>query len=73
MTRRISVSIAPDGTITAEVTGAPGPACLSSYETIGRLVPGASVVDSKLTPEYYLTATEQAEVRNYATDTERPS
>ncbi|WP_398434164.1 DUF2997 domain-containing protein [Sinomonas atrocyanea] len=73
MSRRITVSIGQDGTISAEVSGAPGPACLSSYDTIGRLVPGATAVDSKLTHEYHATSTESAAVQNRTIENERLS
>ncbi|WP_433876234.1 DUF2997 domain-containing protein [Sinomonas atrocyanea] len=73
MSRRITVSIGPDGTISAEVSGASGPACLSSYDTIGKLIPGATVVDSKLTDEYHATSTDSAAVQNRTTENERLS
>lgn len=57
MTRRIVVTVASDGTITAQSTGQPGPACLDDVGLIEQLCPHARTVDSRLTDEYYTTAT----------------
>ncbi|KAB1661447.1 DUF2997 domain-containing protein [Pseudoclavibacter sp. CFCC 13796] len=51
MSRRLSISIAPDGSINADVSGAPGPACLESLATL-RQVLNADIADSKPTPEF---------------------
>jgi hypothetical protein len=56
MARRITVKIEPNGDITAEASGAPGSACLSSLQKMQELLPGAKIVDSKLTPEFYQAA-----------------
>ncbi|WP_077490421.1 DUF2997 domain-containing protein [Sinomonas mesophila] len=71
MTRRITVNVGPDGVITAGVSGAPGPSCLSSYETINQLVPGTTVVDSRLTDEYHVQMSESATVQNQIVDHKR--
>lgn len=51
MTRKLTISILPDGTITADASGTPGPDCLSAIEQL-RYMLGAEVSDSKPTPEF---------------------
>ncbi|RII42242.1 DUF2997 domain-containing protein [Galactobacter valiniphilus] len=53
MTRRLSVSIRPDGTIAAEASGTPGPDCLEALEQLKALL-HAEVEASKPTPEFAL-------------------
>ena len=57
MTKRITVTIQPDGTIVAEASGQPGPACMDDLATIQAMCKGATVADSRLTPEYFSTST----------------
>jgi Protein of unknown function (DUF2997) len=52
MTRRLMVSILPDGTISAEASGTPGPSCLDGITEIEQIC-AAVAVDSTLTPEYH--------------------
>lgn len=51
MTRRLTISILPDGTITAEASGTPGPACLSAIDQLRQLL-DAEVSDSRPTSEF---------------------
>lgn len=51
MTRKLTISILPDGTISAEASGTPGVDCLSAIEQLRQLL-GAEVTDSKPTPEF---------------------
>lgn len=51
MTRRLTISIREDGTIIAEASGTPGPACLDSIEPLQKILQ-AEVVDSKPTPDF---------------------
>lgn len=51
MTRKLAISILPDGTITAEASGTPGPDCLSAIDQL-RLLVNAEVSDSRPTPEF---------------------
>lgn len=51
MTRKLAISILSDGTITAEVSGTPGPDCLTALDQL-RLLLEAEVSDSKPTPEF---------------------
>lgn len=51
MTRRLTISILPGGTITAEASGTPGPDCLSAIDQL-RYMLNADVSDSKPTPEF---------------------
>lgn len=60
MTKRITVTVNPHGMITVTASGQPGPKCLDEMATIQTLVQGATVVDSRLTPEFHQTATETA-------------
>lgn len=55
MRRLITVTVGVDGSITAESSGEPGPDCLDDYDTILRLLDGATVIDSRLTPAYFAT------------------
>ncbi len=64
MPRRLDISIRPDGTISAEASGTPGPDCLDALEQLRALL-HAEVSDSKPTPEFSQSA---ASVR--ITDTE---
>jgi hypothetical protein len=58
MTKRITISISPDGVIAASVEGYKGPECLNELATVQALLPGATVADSKLTSEYFTDATQ---------------
>ena len=51
MTRRLAISILPDGTINAEASGTPGPDCLSAIDQLRHLL-SAEVSDSSPTPEF---------------------
>lgn len=51
MTRKLSISILPDGTIVAEASGTPGPDCLSAIDQL-RFLLNSEVSDSKPTPEF---------------------
>lgn len=51
-TRRIRVTISPDGTMVGVAEGVPGPDCLDESPRIEELC-GGVVVDSRLTPEYH--------------------
>lgn len=51
MSRRLNISIKADGTITAEVSGAPGVACLDSIDPL-RSILNAEIAESKPTPEF---------------------
>lgn len=51
MTRKLTISILPDGTISAEASGTPGPDCLSAIDQLRHLL-NAEVFDSKPTPEF---------------------
>ncbi|MDR2256290.1 MAG: DUF2997 domain-containing protein [Arthrobacter sp.] len=64
MSRRLSVSIRPDGTIAAEASGTPGPDCLAALEQLKALL-NAEVEASKPTPEFAMLA-EAAEVADEA-------
>lgn len=58
MTKRITVTVNPNGMITVTASGQPGPKCLDEMATINSLIPGAITVDSRLTPEFHQSATE---------------
>ena len=60
MSKRIIVNVSANGTISAESTGVPGPACLDDMQAIMELIDHARVVGSSLTPEYYTQATTSA-------------
>ncbi|PPF53360.1 hypothetical protein C5B94_09930 [Clavibacter michiganensis] len=63
MAKRIIVTLALDGTITAESTGVPGPACMDDATLIQDLLPHATIVESNLTPGYYqMTQTDYIDV-----------
>lgn len=53
--KRIIVTLAADGSISAESTGVPGPACIDDVSLIESLVPHSTIVDSRLTPEYFIS------------------
>jgi hypothetical protein len=55
MTRRLAISIRPDGTISAEASGTPGPDCLGAIEQLRHLL-SADVSGSKPTPEFTASA-----------------
>ena len=62
MTKRITVTIASDGSITAEVGGQQGPRCLDDTGTVAALCDFAVITESRLTSEYSraaLNTTEQ--------------
>lgn len=54
MPRRLSVSIRPDGSITAEASGTPGPDCLDALDQL-RAILHAEVEGSKPTPEFSMS------------------
>ncbi|RJT97359.1 DUF2997 domain-containing protein [Arthrobacter frigidicola] len=58
MTKRITISIGSDGAITASVEGYKGPGCIDELSTVQALLPGASITDSRLTPEYFIDASQ---------------
>lgn len=51
MPRRLDISVRPDGTITAEASGTPGPDCLDSLDQL-RAILNADIAESKPTPEF---------------------
>jgi hypothetical protein len=51
--KQIVVTLSLDGSITAESAGVRGPQCLDDLVLIEGLVQNATVVDSKLTPNYF--------------------
>ncbi|GAB3547435.1 hypothetical protein GCM10027404_09520 [Arthrobacter tumbae] len=53
MSKRIRVTVSPDGQISATIEGHEGPSCMDELGTVSALFPGATIVDSRLTPEYY--------------------
>jgi hypothetical protein len=55
VTRRIEIRILADGTIAAEVSGAPGASCLDSLPTLTSIL-DAEIDDSKPTPEFSRSA-----------------
>lgn len=55
MTRKLAITILPDGTINAEASGTPGPDCLSAIDQL-RLLLNAEVSDSRPTPEFIAPA-----------------
>lgn len=52
MTRRLRISIQPDGTIVAETQGVSGPDCLDELERI-RVFTGGTIESSKLTNDFF--------------------
>lgn len=66
MTKRITISISPDGVIAASVEGYKGPGCVNELATVQALLPGATVADSRLTPEYF------ADTPQYLADSTQP-
>jgi hypothetical protein len=70
MTKRITIRIAADGSMSAESGGRQGPKCIDDAELIAALCDFATIVDSRLTPEYELPALVSAEedVRHYDRD-----
>ena len=70
MTKRITIRIAADGSIAAESSGRQGPKCLDDAELVSALCDFATVVDSRLTPEYELPvlASNEEDVRAYGRD-----
>lgn len=55
MTRRLAISILPDGTINAEASGTPGPECLSAIDQLRHML-SAEVSDSRPSPEFAASA-----------------
>ena len=53
MNKRIEITVAPDGSITAEGSAGPGEACLRELDTVRALLPWATVTGSRLTPAYF--------------------
>jgi hypothetical protein len=56
VTKRITVTIQRDGSISAESSGRAGAACLDDMAMIEALCDSAFVVGSNLTPEYFSTS-----------------
>ena len=56
MTKRITVTIQSDGSISAESSGQAGAACLDDLAVIEALCDSGIVVGSNLTPEYFAEA-----------------
>lgn len=55
MTRRLNISIRPDGSIAAEASGTPGPDCLGAIPPLEAMLQ-AQVIDSRPTPEFDKTS-----------------
>lgn len=55
MPRRLSISVHPDGSITAEASGTPGPDCLDALDQL-RAILHADIEGSKPTPEFSMSA-----------------
>jgi len=53
MSKRITVSVRPDGSIVAESSGHGGPECLDDLAIITAMCDSAVILDSKLTTEYF--------------------
>ena len=51
--KRIIITLAADGSMSAESAGVTGPACLDDVALIQALVPHGTILDSKLTSDYY--------------------
>jgi hypothetical protein len=56
VTRRIAITVSPNGSIVAEAFGVSGEACLGELETITSLLPWATIVDSRVTAGYFGSA-----------------
>lgn len=67
MSKRITVRIGPDGTISAKIEGHSGPSCVDELSTVQGLLPGATVTDSRLTDEYYLQSPQYLPQQEQAT------
>ena len=68
MTRYV-VEVSPDGQVRVTTHDVHGPACLESMDTIKKMTPGAEVLDSALTSDYYATNTSvdiQSEIEDHA-------
>ena len=53
MSKRITVTVRPDGSIVAESSGHDGPACIEDLAVITTMCDSAVILDSKLTTEYF--------------------
>lgn len=51
MNRRIAVTVRPDGSISAEISGTPGPECMDAIPQLIAMS-GANITDSRPTPEF---------------------
>ncbi len=51
MTRKLTISILPDGTISAEASGTPGPDCLNAINQLRHML-NAEISESRPTPEF---------------------
>lgn len=51
--KRIVITLAADGSMSAESAGVTGPACLDDVALIQALVPHGTILDSKLTSAYF--------------------
>lgn len=54
MSRRIAVTVRPDGSISAEISGTPGPECMDAIPQL-LAMSGANITDSRPTPEFSQT------------------
>ena len=55
MAKRFVVTLSADGMINVETSNVQGEACLEDIETMQKLVPGAQIIDSRLTDDYFAT------------------
>lgn len=51
--KQIIITLAADGSMSAESAGVTGPACLDDVALIQALVPHGTIIDSKLTSAYF--------------------
>jgi hypothetical protein len=58
--KQIIITLAPDGSMSAESAGVTGPACLEDVALIQALVPQVTIIDSKLTSAYFIQETAAA-------------
>ena len=70
--KTITITVSATGSITAEASG-PGPSCTDELEAIQRLLPDAVIADSRLTPAYYQTVSQEVGMQNlqHEADSER--
>ncbi|MFJ6283324.1 hypothetical protein ACIQHF_09740 [Pseudarthrobacter oxydans] len=70
--KTITITVSATGAITAEASG-PGASCIDELEAIQRLLPRAVIADSRLTPAYYQTVSQEVGIQNleHEADNER--